>query len=759
MIADKPILDTLPYGIIVTDANLRLEMVNAWLQERYPFLQPPQPGQPLEEVFSELKNLGLMTAFELVKQSHLPFTFSTRIHKYFFKLPAHFDSGMEYMPQSTTILPVFENNQLTWIVIIIQDVTDRVRTENELQFEIHKLSVLHEIDHAISTLDLQTCLEIIAQHTRSVFQAGVSAVFLAQPALELVQINGMEPGAIPDLHGSLVERCFTLQSTTLIQDVKKQLFRPIKTSSQSVLVVPIVDHDTCLGVLTVEKDEPDSFSRYDLDLLEGLAARSAVAITNARYFSESERWRAYHQAINDYTGDVIYTVDTELRLTGANAGWDHFARENGGQAWLSSKIQGRHLLSAFSGAEREKWEKITQQLLSGELESYRDDLPCHSPTEQRWLNQFVTALRDSHQHIIGLIFTTREITQRLQIENELRSTNFRLGTLLTSINIMSEQQHNIQMMLESVVWLISDVFKAESVVYFRLPEGSDKAETLVVLDQSAEQVGQAPVLRSGIEEVVEVLDITGILADASRVIDGPAAVFSQYSALYAMVCTRSNTVGGILLLARHDGPGFTMDQKEILGAIAQQLGLYLENAGLYAEQQRMAKTDSLTGLHNRRRMNEELEIEIQHQTRYHRPVSVLMLDIDNFKRFNDSFGHPIGDKLLVKLAAILQRHVRAVDLVVRYGGEEFVIILPETDASAAHLVAERVRASVAEEAASVIWDEAPEYQVTVSIGIAAAPVHDNTAEGLLRAADIAMYQAKRAGKNQVVVAQPKTVSA
>ncbi len=163
--------------------------------------------------------------------------------------------------------------------------------------------------------------------------------------------------------------------------------------------------------------------------------------------------------------------------------------------------------------------------------------------------------------------------------------------------------------------------------------------------------------------------------------------------------------------------------------------------------ERLAIEDSLTGLYNRRYADSRLAQEFERSRRYDRPFSVAMADIDHFKRVNDTYSHQVGDEVLRQLAGLFRADIRAVDVVTRYGGEEFVIILPETTEATAYTVCEKMRWSVERHNWHVIADE---LAVTISIGVSGSNVADDLA-GILRAADDRLYQAKHAGRNRVVI--------
>jgi two-component system cell cycle response regulator len=169
----------------------------------------------------------------------------------------------------------------------------------------------------------------------------------------------------------------------------------------------------------------------------------------------------------------------------------------------------------------------------------------------------------------------------------------------------------------------------------------------------------------------------------------------------------------------------------------------------YQKSLSLALTDGLTGVYNRRYLDAHLDGLFRHIPDGAAGPALLIFDIDWFKRVNDTYGHAAGDAVLREIAARAGRHVRAFDLVARYGGEEFVVVMPETPLPVALLVAERLRAALAEK--PVLVGEAPlELQVTVSIGVAATRDPGETAASLLRRADEALYAAKTEGRNRVV---------
>lgn len=173
-----------------------------------------------------------------------------------------------------------------------------------------------------------------------------------------------------------------------------------------------------------------------------------------------------------------------------------------------------------------------------------------------------------------------------------------------------------------------------------------------------------------------------------------------------------------------------------------------ELKGALVEMERLAKTDGLTGLLNRSSLFDAASQEFARIQRYERPLSVLMLDIDRFKQVNDTYGHQVGDTVIQRVAASLKETLREVDIVGRYGGEEFAVILPETTLSQAADVAERIRLQISQQS---IATDTGNLTFTVSLGVAAYEVGMSSIDQVLKQADQALYQAKSNGRNTWVL--------
>jgi diguanylate cyclase (GGDEF)-like protein len=184
---------------------------------------------------------------------------------------------------------------------------------------------------------------------------------------------------------------------------------------------------------------------------------------------------------------------------------------------------------------------------------------------------------------------------------------------------------------------------------------------------------------------------------------------------------------------------------------AEQVGLSVANLRLREALRNQSIRDPLTGLFNRRFLEETLEREIRRAVRSEQPLGLLMLDLDHFKKFNDTYGHEAGDSVLRETASFLAKSVRAEDIVCRFGGEEFVVILPLADLQATQARAERIRSKLRE--LTVMHQGHSVGIITASVGVAALPDHGTARSALLEAADAALYRAKREGRDRVMVAE------
>lgn len=226
------------------------------------------------------------------------------------------------------------------------------------------------------------------------------------------------------------------------------------------------------------------------------------------------------------------------------------------------------------------------------------------------------------------------------------------------------------------------------------------------------------------------------------------AIFGPGAALAAPLRVHDTLVGVVLVAGPREGGAFDHEAGQLLDLFAQQAAAAVQNAQLFAELGQLARSDPLTGLHNRRHFFEIAGRELERVRRNEGQLAVLLLDLDYFKAINDRFGHQAGDHALRAVADLLRATLRAADVPARFGGEELVVLLPDTDKLSATLAAERLCQAIG---ALALETERGPLRLTVSIGVAAleGSPHGEQIERLLARADRAMYAAKAAGRNRV----------
>ncbi len=343
-----------------------------------------------------------------------------------------------------------------------------------------------------------------------------------------------------------------------------------------------------------------------------------------------------------------------------------------------------------------------------------------------------------------------------------------LEGLKEAFRIKSEQLR----LLAEVVRTANSMLEPEALTAFIMERVQllvqSEAWSLLLLDESGQKLAFAEAMGSRAKPLKEVNlklgeGIAGTVAQTGRpmlVNDAPRSPlfspkmdrmtgFTTRSVLCVPLRSRGKTLGVLEMMNKSGSGGFTEADLETTYMFAEMVGIALENAFAFQRIKLLSLVDDLTQLYNSRYLHQALAVEITRAKRYSYAVSLIFLDLDGFKSVNDRYGHLVGSQTLKVVGQILRERVRNVDIVARYGGDEFTVILPNSDLEAGTLVAERLRRAV--ETHDYRKEPGRDFTLSASFGIAGFPKHGDDPELLIQKADQAMYRVKETTKNGVAV--------
>ncbi len=376
----------------------------------------------------------------------------------------------------------------------------------------------------------------------------------------------------------------------------------------------------------------------------------------------------------------------------------------------------------------------------------------------RWLRYpFTYPLANPSPETVTLVARNLLYAKRLDSENELLKQENRktketlrffeeISKILTSSLELNE-------ILKAIMKKTNDIIKADAWSVLLVDEESNELVFKNVEGKKKKQVQQMRVkLGEGIAGWVAKEGVPVIVPDVSKEsrfssrID--KVVYSNVKSILSVpIVSKGKTIGVIEMVRKNKDRPFTKEDLDFMLKLVDHAALAIERATLYQKMEELVITDDLTKLFNTRYLHRTLDTEIYRCDRYKTSLSLIFMDVDHFKLINDTYGHLVGSKLLVEIAQLLLKHLRAADIVARYGGDEYVIVLPQTPPEAAARIAERLRKKI--EQNLFLKKEGYFIKITASFGVASYPESAKTKEDLLRLADEAMYRIKNTTRNGV----------
>ncbi|MEO0185876.1 MAG: diguanylate cyclase, partial [candidate division WOR-3 bacterium] len=604
---------------------------------------------------------------------------------------------------------------------------------------------------------------------------------------EIYTINGQEikPSSRP-LSGGMTEYVIKTKKPLVInKDLAKCCKRlgiiPHGKNAFSWLGVPMLYKGNVEGVMAVQDYKKENAYNWEDELfLRNIASKAAVVIANTRLVQEEMR-RAKELAM---LNKVVHRLTKSLNLqeiceSVSQSILDYFKKFN--VAIFIKEGEDLVLKKLSKGFKDEVPRNLRMKFGQGIVGTVARD-------NKRMVINDVS--RDKHYIAFGQTSTQSEVALPLKIGKKLigvldvqcNETNaFDQGTVRILELIgdrLSVAFHNAMLyedaiahsrelsvsftiaqslistldldnVLKKILELIRNTFNYENCAIFLV--NKEKRELYLKAAYGyREYVGKNLRLsiekREGITGYVASTGKPFYTADVRKVpfyIRGKASIKSEA----AVPLILRDEVIGVMDIESERFNAFSERDIRMFSTFASQAAIAIENARLYNVTREMSLTDSLTKIANRRHFDLILENELKRGRGYSRSVSLAMIDLDHFKEFNDKYGHPAGDQLLIAVATGLKKAVRDTDLVARYGGEEFTIIFPETANAPAYRVCERVRMAI--ENVQISLDKYGKVGTTISIGLATYPQSAQSAQELIQKADLALYRAKKLGRNRV----------
>jgi two-component system cell cycle response regulator len=340
-----------------------------------------------------------------------------------------------------------------------------------------------------------------------------------------------------------------------------------------------------------------------------------------------------------------------------------------------------------------------------------------------------------------------EMTEKLrETIGELSSSRDQLQRAIRRVGDTLRSTHDMRQMLDSIVNTAADAVQADAAVLWMFTatrEGIYPAITRGVAGGSVESMKVGEGIAGHVAERGREVIVPSQTAGPRRVASEP-----ELPVLVALPLFSQSRLMGVLVNYRKDPDRpFSSGDVDTMFFLAEQGGVAIENVLLHEDAQRLSLTDGLTGVWNRRYFQMQFRQALATASRFERPFSILMLDLDRFKAVNDTHGHQRGDAILVEISQRLSGVLREIDTFARYGGEEFICLLAETALAGAATTAEKIRDSIKSKPFGGVGDEP--LTLTVSIGVASYPDHGDSFRALVEAADQALYRAKQEGRDRV----------
>jgi two-component system cell cycle response regulator len=525
----------------------------------------------------------------------------------------------------------------------------------------------------------------------------------------------------------------------------------------------------------VEKTEPETPSATRKDTSQISAKNQVVATTTGEFTSEL---KTSIGGVNELLASVVYFMKRNFKAYSSLG----FTFDSAGQcfnlnSFNSKTINVKKDISIPIGAGMIGQIGVDKKaFISGDLSYYNSGITYYSAPQEINSILAVPVISEQNELLGALVLDSLDKNAfKDQDKDTLKRFSSLAAALITNARMRIFQEraaHTFQIFYEASHQLttaltIADVFE---VMLQMAPSVAHCTRQMTILFDEEKKVGRiikisgnSPDISEGLEfsinaglysfafkkrKVVNINDYQLYQSKYYRFDPSEPQTSTLRSLIIFPILDDEGRCRGLYSVESDTANDFTSEIEQIFTTLVENASVAFTRALLYQRMEKLATTDGLTELNNHRNFQEMLAKEIERTRRYGTSISLLLMDIDHFKRFNDTYGHPVGDLVLKEIAACIRKSIRINDLPARYGGEEFTVILPETNEQGASIIAERIRSTIENH---VIISLDRELRVEVSIGVASYPLMATTQQQLIDNADKALYYSKENGRNRVSI--------
>jgi diguanylate cyclase (GGDEF)-like protein/PAS domain S-box-containing protein len=677
------------------------------------------------------------------------------------------------------------------------------------QLRARRLALLNEITRAsLEIEDLQEMVQNLADRLGELLDADNSYITfwdeerqMAVPAAAYGQLREQYPSiSVEPGERTITESVLRTGDVLCIEDMGSTPYISPRLAAQSpdrsMIALPLVAGEQKLGAALIAFKQPHSFTPDEITISEQAAAQIALAIAKMRLLKAVQHrvseLNALRATVTDISAElelpvllraILMRAVSLLHATGGDLGLldddtreiqivaSHFMDQDytGTRMAWGEGAMGRalELRQPVVIQDYSRWEGRSSSYMNGNCHGIvavpllsggrlvgalsitdADPMRRFTPEDQYLLELFAQQAAIAI-HNARLYATEKQRAAELSVLYESSATVAQSIDLVATYNSTAEQLAKIVNATSSHI-LLSDreTNQATVVAEFFSPEAGELenvSDVGVTYDMSQyPQSMQAN--RSGKPLILRISDPNIDQSEREELL-----AYGIKSSLEVPMIVSGRLLGFVQIWDSRTERSWGEGEIRLCQTLANQAAVAIDNARLYSEMQRMAVTDVLTGIYNRRGLFAAGRREINRAHRFGRPLAAIMLDIDNFKQVNDAYSHAIGDQVLQALTKLCLANLREIDILGRFGGEEFAILLPEVDGYDAYQVAERLCHLIA---STPIMTQAGPIQITVSMGVTSIDSDVTDLAVLLDRADTAMYAAKRAGRNRVKIIEP-----